>query len=164
MGRVTALWEMLTIAELTARHARPGRVEWIGLRTARRGVVEAVAQAQIGVGGLAGDHRAKPGVRAVSLIQFEHLPVIEALCDGAPTWELLRRNVAVSGLNLAGLKDRPFRLGTALLHGRGVCAPCSRMEEYLGHGGYAAVRGHGGIVAEVLEAGAVALGDEVVPV
>ena len=154
---------MLTIAELTARHARPGRVEWIGLRTARRGLVEAVSDAQVTFGGLRGDHRTKPGVRAVSLVQFEHRAVIAALCDGAVTFETLRRNVAVSGLNLAGLKDRPFRLGTAVLRGRGVCAPCSRMEEYFGHGGYAAVRGHGGIVAEVLEEGAFGVGDEVVP-
>ena len=153
---------MLTIADLIARHAHPGRVEWIGLRRARRGAVDAVERAEVTFGGLVGDHRAKPGVRAVSLIQFEHVPVIAALCDGEVTLERLRRNVAVSGLNLAGLKDRPFRLGTALLHGRGVCAPCSRMEEYFGHGGYAAVRGHGGIVAEVLEEGAFALGDAVV--
>ena len=154
---------MLTIAELTSRHTRPGRVEWIGLRTVRRGAVESVERGEVTFDGLKGDHRSKPGVRAVTLVQFEHRAVIQALCDGDVTFEALRRNVAVSGLNLSGLKDRPFQLGTAVLRGRGVCAPCSRMEEYFGHGGYAAVRGHGGIVAEVIEEGTFGIGDAVTP-
>ena len=159
---------MLTLAELTARHARPGRVEWLGVRTVKRGPVEAVERVRVTANGLEGDHRSRPGVRALSLIQFEHRAVIEALsafgggADGV-TFAMLRRNVAVSGLNLAGLRERTFRLGTALLRGTGPCAPCSRMEAALGHGGYAAVRGHGGLLAEVLEEGEVAIGDAVVP-
>ena len=156
---------MLTIAELTTRHARPGRVEWLGIRPVRRGPVEPVERVRITVNGLDGDHRAKPGPRAVSLIQFEHRAVIEALSLAERvTFEMLRRNVAVSNLNLAGLRERTFRLGTAVLRGTGPCAPCSRMEAALGHGGYAAVRGHGGLLAEVIEEGEVALGDAVVPI
>lgn len=156
---------MLTLAELTARHARPGRVEWLGIRPVKRGPVAPVERVRITVNGLEGDHRSKPGVRAVSLVQFEHRVVIEALSEAQDvTFPMLRRNVAVSGLNLLGLRDRTFRLGTAVLRGTGPCAPCSRMEAALGHGGYAAVRGHGGLLAEVVEEGEVALGDVVVPV
>ena len=143
---------MLTIAELTARHAHEGRVEWIGLRTARRGEIEEVGKARIEREGLVGDHRRKPGIRAVSLIQFEHLPVIAALSGAAEVrFAMLRRNIAVARLNLAGLKGRRFRIGTAVLEGTGACTPCSRMEAALGHGGYAAVRHHGGLLAEVVE-------------
>ena len=156
---------MLTIADLTARHARPGRVEWLCIRPTKRQPVTPVERVRVTVNGFEGDHRAKPGVRAVSLIQFEHRAVIEAL-SGADevTFEMLRRNVAVSGLNLAGLRDRTFRLGTAVLRGTGPCAPCSRMEAALGHGGYAAVRGHGGLLAEVVEEGEVGVGDAVMAV
>jgi MOSC domain-containing protein YiiM len=37
------------------------------------------------------------------------------------------------------------------------------MEEALGHGGYAAMRGHGGLCAEVVEPGFVRLDDAVMP-
>ena len=69
----------------------------------------------------------------------------------------------MAGFNLAALRGREFRPGTALLKGTGPCAPCSRMEEALGQGGYAAMRGHGGITAEVLEPGEVAIGDALTP-
>ncbi|MEM7742878.1 MAG: MOSC domain-containing protein [Pseudomonadota bacterium] len=153
-----------TLATLTTRFAGPGCVRWIGLRPARRAQVRAVEDANITLSGLEGDRRANPGKRAVSLIQWEHLPVIAALADAeAIDPAVLRRNIAISGLNLLGLRKSAFRIGTAILHGTGLCAPCSRMEEALGDGGFNAVRGHGGITAEVVFPGSVALGDEVVP-
>lgn len=125
--------------------------------------MDVLEQAEILPAGLAGDRRTAPGKRAVSLIQWEHLPVIASLlgrADVAP--DLLRRNIAVSGINLLGLRKLNFRLGGAHLLGTGLCAPCSRMEENLGLGGYSAVRGHGGITAEVIEPGDVTLGDNVI--
>ncbi|SEA37835.1 MOSC domain-containing protein [Rubrimonas cliftonensis] len=149
---------------MAARWARPGRVAWLGVRPARRAPVVAVAVAEIGPAGLAGDRREAPGRRAVTLIQAEHLPVIAALAGrGAAPPEALRRNVVVAGVNLLGLRARRFRLGTAVLEGAGLCAPCSRMEEALGPGGYAAVRGHGGICASVVSPGVLRLGDALVP-
>ena len=153
-----------SLAALTARIARPGAVVWIGLRPARRAPMLAVDAAEIVETGLVGDRRETLGKRAVTLIQAEHLPVIAALAargDVAP--ELLRRNLVVAGVNLLGLRNRRFQVGGALLEGTGLCAPCSRMEEALGHGGYAAVRGHGGITAAVVAPGRVALGDPAAP-
>ena len=141
---------------------RAGRVEWIGLRPARRVPPVVVDAAEIGPDGLVGDH-ARPGKRAVTLIQAEHLPVIAALCDGAATPEALRRNLVVSGINLATLRGRRVRLGGAVLAIEGPCAPCSRMEEALGPGGYQAVRHHGGWCASVAVPGRVAAGDAVAP-
>lgn len=114
--------------------------------------------------GLEGDHRSEKqgGKRQLSLIQWEHLSVIAALCGReAVDPSLLRRNIAVTGINVSAMKGGRFRMGGALLEGTGFCHPCSRMEQNLGPGGYNAVRGHGGITARVIEGGMIQCGDVV---
>jgi MOSC domain-containing protein YiiM len=149
-----------------ARFAQAGRVEWIGLRFWRGGVISVDKAEVIAERGLAGDHRVERGhaggKRQVTLIQHEHLAALAAMTGHErvdPAW--LRRNVAVSGLNLLALKDREFRVGDALLRCTGLCHPCSRMEQVLGPGGYNAMRGHGGITAEVVQSGLIRLGDPI---
>ncbi len=181
-----------TIHELRATFPRPGRLEWIGLREARRGPVRSVQEAELHpLVGLIGDHGRQapgrlraltgepgeaaapvgappipggPGRRQVTLLQAEHLPVIAALAGlEEATPELLRRNLLVSGIPLLALKDARFRVGEVVLEATGECHPCSRMEETLGEGGYNAVRGHGGLTARVISGGTVRLGDPVTP-
>ena len=149
---------METLASLTARFPRPGRITWIGLRPARRSDVQAVDRAQAGLSGLAGDH-ARAGRRAVTLIQAEHLPVIAVLAglSEVPP-ETLRRNLVVSGLNLSATRGRVLAIGAARLRVTGPCAPCSRMEHALGPGGYNAMRGNGGWCAEILASGDIETG------
>ena len=149
---------METLASLTARFPRPGRITWIGLRPARRSAMQAVDRAQAALSGLAGDH-ARAGKRAVTLIQAEHLPVIAALAglSEVPP-ETLRRNLVVSGLNLSATRGRILAIGDARLRVTGPCAPCSRMEHALGPGGYNAMRGHGGWCAEILASGDIETG------
>ncbi|MEM1078519.1 MAG: MOSC domain-containing protein [Pseudomonadota bacterium] len=153
---------MSELREMMARHAQEGRLDWIGLRPARRVEMAVVEAVEVTTAGLAGD-RAKPGKRAVTLVQAEHLPAIGAYLGRGPVPpEFLRRNLVVSGLNLLSLRERELRIGASVvLRVKGICAPCSRMEEAFGHGGYSAVRGHGGMVAEVLADGRIALGDAV---
>lgn len=152
---------MEPMAALLARHAGPGRVDWIGLRPARLAQVQAVEAALLTEAGLEGDH-ASGGLRALTLIQAEHLPVIAALAHiGAVAPDTLRRNIVVSGLNLSALRGSVLTLGAAQVRITGPCAPCSRMETALGPGGYNAMRGHGGWCAEVVRAGRVAVGDVV---
>ena len=152
---------MQVMAELLARHAQAGRVDWIGVRPARRADVIAVRQVQVAPSGLDGD-RSRAGKRAVTLIQAEHLPAITGLLGvDAVTPEALRRNLVISGINLGALKGHDIAVGTAVLRLTVICAPCSRMEETFGHGGYNAVRGHGGWCAEVVTPGVVTRGDVV---
>jgi len=85
--------------------------------------------------------------------------VIAALARvGAVDIVALRRNLVVSGINLVALKNQKLRVGDALLEIVGPCAPCSRMEDEIGRGGYAAMRGHGGMTARVLEGGLIERG------
>jgi len=154
----------LLISELIQRHAHAGRVTWIGVRPGRKIDLVAVEAVEVTDTGLDGDHRQKPGKRAVTLIQHEHLAVIASLLGrDAVLPGVLRRNIVVSGINLLGLRNRRFKVGNIVLEGSGLCAPCSRMETALGHGGYSAVRGHGGICAQVVQSGMIRLGDDVTP-
>lgn len=155
---------MPNIAELMSRHTGAGRIEWIGLRPERREPLEIVDEAEITMNGLIGDRRTTPGKRAVTLIQWEHLDVIAALVrERKIDPAALRRNIAVSGLNLIAVRNHGIQIDEVILAITGICAPCSRMEEVLGNGGYNAVRGHGGVTAEVLTPGRVAVGSIVHP-
>ncbi|MEY3173472.1 MAG: hypothetical protein RLZZ436_1386 [Planctomycetota bacterium] len=151
---------------LAAQKTITGRVDWIGISPVSRGIIQPQAEVQIVVGGIHGDHHCRPkraSKRQVTLIQAEHLPVVAALLgrNSIPP-ELLRRNIVVSGICLAALRYQTFRIGDAVLEGSGNCPPCSRMEENLGPGGYAAMLGHGGITAIVQTPGRVQVGDPLV--
>lgn len=101
--------------------------------------------------------------RQVTLIQQEHLAVIAACCGHASIAPaILRRNMVISGINLLALKDKTFRLGNCVLKMTGLCHPCSKMEKLLGPGGYNAMRGHGGITAQIVSAAVIHLGDELI--
>ncbi len=150
-----------TLRRLLDGPVRPGQVVWLGQRPQRRGSVRVVDALSLDpAAGIHGDHYAgRSGTRQVSLIGEDDLRAIGAFLGTGPADpRLLRRNVVTAGINLHALKHRRFRLGGAVLTYTGDCHPCSRMEELLGPGGYNAVRGHGGILARVLEAGTVANG------
>ena len=142
-----------------------GKVEWIGILPKRLLEVQSVNEVTANPDtGLEGDHfkKSSTGKRQVTLIQQEHLDVVARILgktDIAP--KSLRRNIVVSGVNLLALKHQQFEVGEVLLETTGICAPCSRMEENLGAGGYNSMRGHGGITAKILQGGQIKLGDTV---
>lgn len=146
-----------------ARYATPGRIEAIFLRPRRGEPTVSVDEATLNAGGLDGDHGRK-GKRALTLIQAEHLPVIAALAGHESIDPgLLRRNLVVSGVNLAAFRQKRLRIGAATVFLSVPAHPCSLMERLLGHGGHTAMRGHGGMCAEVLTPGPIVVGDVVEP-
>ena len=141
-----------------------GNINWIGVRPERKAPMIALTYVEAIAGkGLMGDrYSSKNGKRQVTLIQGEHLLAIASMLGRKNVEpELLRRNLVVSGINLIALKDKQFRVGSALLEYTGLCHPCSAMESTFGPGGYNAVRGHGGITARIIESGEIRLGDQV---
>ncbi|VXB11444.1 MOSC domain protein [Burkholderia sp. 8Y] len=154
------------LTRLMLAPVRAGRVVWVGLRAARRVPLVEVQSARASTEeGLAGDHYSrKGGNRQITLIEAESLRAIAShLGRERVTPFELRRNVVTEGINLHALKDRQFRIGSALLEMTGECHPCSRMEETFGVGGYNAVRGFGGITARVVEEGMIEVGSSVEP-
>ena len=156
---------MEILKELLSTNTFQGKVDWIGISSGPRSEIKTQDTARIVTGGVEGDHHCRPtrqSKRQVTLIQAEHIPVVEAILGrGKIDPLLLRRNLVVSGINLAALKYQTFQIGTAVLEGSGNCPPCSRMEENLGPGGYAAMLAHGGITAVVVSEGVVSVGDVV---
>jgi MOSC domain-containing protein YiiM len=144
-----------------------GRLVWIGVRPDREAPIEERENVEvIAERGLLGDRasRGRPsGKRQVTLVQAEHLPVLASLLARAEVSPaLLRRNLVISGINLLSLVKLRFAIGAdVILVGTGPCAPCAKMEQAFGPGGFQAMRGHGGITARVERGGVIRLGDGV---
>ena len=145
----------------------PGKLEWIGLRSERRGEVVVVEQVEAVVDlGLVGDHRMKktPGsARQVTLISSEYIQQI-CLHTGHTSIDprLLRRNLVISGMNMNLLRYQRLQIGEVILETNALCHPCSRMDEALGTGGTAAMFGYGGLCAKIIQGGRLAVGDAVI--
>ncbi len=154
-----------SIEKLLSTLPQKGKVEWIGVRTKRKGEVKVVGSVFAEAGkGLEGDRsfNLNSENRQATLIQAEHVEALASLLNsGRVDPKLLRRNIVVSGINLMALKGRQFKIGKAVFETTGECHPCSRMEENLGDGGYNAMRGHGGITARIIESGEIKIGDPV---
>lgn len=150
---------------LMGNFRQAGKVAWIGLRPARKADLTVVKTAKAVAGkGLEGDRviTTNSAKRQVTLIMGEHLDTaasilgIERINPG-----LTRRNIVTRGINLMALRDKRFRIGTAVLELTSPCHPCTRMEENLGTGGFNAMRGHGGWCAIVVEGGEIHVGDSI---
>lgn len=142
-----------------------GRLEWIGVSAHKQSKITELQTATLFVGqGITEDYHAKNGTskRQVTLIQEEHLIAVASLLGKSSVHPVqTRRNISVSGINLLILIGRRFRIGTTILEGTGTCDPCKRIEETLGRGGLAAMAGHGGITAIVIQEGTISIGDAV---
>ena len=156
---------MQKVAELKQHFPYSGKVEWIGIRLHRgsdiseKSYIEALTDH-----GLEGDKAGvRPGgKRQVTLIQAEYIDVVRSLLPELTiTLADLRRNIAISGINLNALKESTIQVGQATLEITGFCHPCSKLESQLGKGVFNALRGHGGLTAKVIQGGPISLGDKV---
>jgi MOSC domain-containing protein YiiM len=140
-----------------------GRLEAIFRKRMRRGPMDSLESGELVPGdGLVGnaDLRTK---RQVTLIEAE---LWQRVRDelGVPDLDprLRRANLLVRGVPLAQSRGRVLRVGPARLLIHGETRPCTLMED--GHPGLQAAldpEWRGGVYAEVLEGGPIAVGDPV---
>ena len=70
----------------------------------------------------------------------------------------MRRNVLVSGVDLNTLIGKRFQLGDVTFSGSEECAPCGWMEEAVGPGAHAWLKGHGGLRCRIESSGTLKTG------
>ena len=94
--------------------------------------------------------------RGLTLVEAEAL---EAVGLG---FAASRRNVVTRGVDLNALVDRRFKVGRVECLGRRLCEPCRHLERLEGEGLLRSLAGRGGLRADVLSDGPIAVGDAVV--
>jgi hypothetical protein len=137
---------------------------WIAERAAApaRSLTEAPVIAGLGVDG---DRHVKgtgtfpsrmPG-SALTLIEAE---VVESF-DPPLTPDEHRRNLVTRGIELTGLVGREFLVGTIRCRGNRLCEPCSVIQRYANRPILRPLVHRGGLRADILEDGAIRVGDTV---
>ena len=145
-----------------------GRVEEINIGPEKT-LPAPVERAQAHAGkGLVGnryyfERGAKPGV-ALTLIAAEALEAMTAEHGIEMTAAESRRNVLTRGIDLNALVGRTFRVGSVECVGVELCEPCSSLEKLTQPGVIKGLVNRGGLNADILSDGEIAVGDEVVAV
>jgi MOSC domain-containing protein YiiM len=140
----------------------PGRLEAIWIKRAHRGPMDPVDAGTLVAGrGLVGN--ADQGRRRqVTLIERERWEALMRELRSLVSPSARRANLMVSGIDLADTRGRIVRIGRCRLRIAGETRPCERMDAALPGLRSAMARDWGGgVFAEVLDDGEIAVGDEV---
>jgi MOSC domain-containing protein YiiM len=139
-----------------------GRIEAIWIKPAHRIPMKRVEAGELVAGrGLEGSvDRSRR--RQVTLLAAESWNRCMSELNASTDPAARRANILVSGLQLANTRGKVLRIGSARLEIGGELTPCERMDEAL-PGLQEALRKEwgGGVFAQVLESGFVAVGDAV---
>jgi MOSC domain-containing protein YiiM len=142
-----------------------GTVELIVIAAHKEGPVELVSQAEAIAGqGLDGDRYADGqgtfsnphGLgHELTLIEAEEAERIGLAPEDA------RRNLVTRGIDLNALVGKTFKVGGVTCAGRRLCEPCAHLQRLTEPGLLRKLAHRGGLRADILEGGRIAVGDEI---
>ncbi len=178
--RIVAGW-VLTPSDVALWEPRPrdgaarttGRVEAIAVGEAAEAPMRVLERAVALPGrGLEGDRYARgagtfssPGVPGhdLTLIEAEEIEALTLPSGRRLAPEEARRNLVTRGIDLDALVGRRFRVGGVECAGRRLCEPCAHLERLTERGTLRGLVHRGGLRADLLGGGVIAVGDEIVP-
>jgi len=171
-GFVVAALAPATVSRVRAANIEPGTVTALVIAPdAGAPATEVISAKAIAGRGLEGDRYAtgrgtfSPGTgygRDITLVEEELLAA--SIVAGAPiTPSQARRNVVVRGIVLDDLIGERFRIGDVECIGRRRCEPCAHLQRLGPPGILRALVHRGGLRADILVGGEIALGDDVSP-
>lgn len=149
-------------AEPATRDDAVGVLRALWIKRMRRGPMDAVDRAVLvadrGIEGNANQN----GRRQVTIIEEEVWQQLMARLGGTLDPSSRRANVMISGLRLAGSRDRLLRIGECVIDIRGETRPCERMDEAL-PGLREAMKPDwaGGVFGTIVRGGVIRVGDPV---
>jgi MOSC domain-containing protein YiiM len=144
-----------------------GQVERILLRAETNGAPIELARVRAVAGkGLQGDRyfeREDDGIdgRDLTLIEAEALEGLLADTGIELDPDQTGRNVVTRGIALNDLVDRRFRVGEVECVGRRLCDPCNTLQQRTEPGVLRGLVNRGGLRADIVTDGEIAVGDEV---
>lgn len=163
---VSALDIALARPESPPRPGPPGRVEAITLAPRAGRPVESVDRAQALAGrGLKGDRHVVGKGTFPSGVSGSALTLIEReVCDSFDpplSADEHRRNLTTSGVDLNALVGHEFMIGSVRCRGARLCEPCRTVDNYSERDLLRPLVHRGGLRADILEDGEIAVGDQV---
>ena len=147
-------------------------VRAIYVRATADGEPVSLKRAMVGATGVEGDRyrngtgtfyeKGKSG-QALTLIEEEALEALEAEHGIELSAAATGRNVVTRGVDLNELVGVRFRVGEVECVGDRLCDPCRPLERRTQEGVLEGLAGRGGLRADVLESGEIAVGDAIIP-
>jgi MOSC domain-containing protein YiiM len=110
--------------------------------------------------GLVGDR--KFGTRRqISIVSTEELADAATELGGEIRPGSTRRQITITGARLDRTEGATIRLGDVVVSVHGDCSPCDEMEQSVGPGARAALRGRAGVTGTIVSGGTIRVGDPV---
>jgi len=145
-----------------------GIVERIAISSVAHELPEPVDRVEIVAGqGPRGDRKFAPKPmrrkgKDLTLIEAEALEALRSKTGMELSHQESRRNILTRGIRLNDLVGRRFRVGEVECEGVTLNEPCTHLEALTYPGVQDGLRSRGGLRADVLRGGTIAVGDEVV--
>jgi len=99
----------------------------------------------------------------LTLVEAEQLDALELPPGRRLRYEEARRNLVTRGIDLNALVGRRFAVGEAECIGRRLCEPCAHLQRLTERGVLRGLVHRGGLRADILRGGRIAVGDEIRP-